>query len=338
MAYNLVWFDGFDVDNATYLGYKYSIANPCRAPAAGRFSGSAASGGADFGVSTYITPVLDTAYQSVLVNFALGTLSQTQNANIAYLLDGATVQTRLTITGGKFIIYRGDGAAALGTSTYTLPNNTTDWVYVEWGMKLDTATGEAYVRVNGANVIALTTQNTQAGTATTANKVSFRLSNTTVFDDFSVYGAAGDAINGGWQGELRVITGLPNADGTVAFTKSTGTLGYANVDDSAPDGDTTYNYSSTPGHEDIFTFADFTITGTVKGVGVQAVGRRDDAGTATLASIVVTSGGTSGIGGAKAVDTTYKYVFGFWGTNPETGTAWDQTAINAASIGYKYIA
>lgn len=173
----------------------------------------------------------------------------------------------------------------------------------------------------------------------TANSVTFHGAvSATQLDDFYVCDGTGSA-NLDFLGDCRVITVLPNAAGDKSEMTLTGTgltQHYQAVNDNPPDGDTTYVSSSTLNQIDLFHFADVSIAGTVRGVQISLLARKDDAGTRTMAS-VVKSAGTEYVGSSFSLGTGYQYFSDVRETDPATGAAWTVGNFNSAQAGVKLV-
>lgn len=138
----------------------------------------------------------------------------------------------------------------------------------------------------------------------------------------------------GFLGEGRVPAGLwPTSDDGVAFTSSSGTPNYQNVDTSQ-DTPVKWNASSTA------TQADFFVAGGISGVEAVLEGTvfvqawKSDTDVRKI-QIALKIGGTVYQSGVDEVLSTNPVWFSYtWSVNPATGTAWTPSTLNAADIGY----
>lgn len=137
-----------------------------------------------------------------------------------------------------------------------------------------------------------------------------------------------------YLGDVRIYTLFPNADaGTPDWTPSTGSDLYAMVDETAQDGDTTYNENDgTIGNQYEVDFQDLPAE-IVNIYGVQAimVSKKTDAGTAGLTQSVDSSG-TLGDGTERALSTVYIPYQDIFENDPNTSSAWTPTAVNAVKV------
>jgi hypothetical protein len=263
---------------------------------------------------------------------------------------GFHISGRSTDTFSLATTFRGLVRFIVGAVVVTL-TNTTDGISVHRdstllgtigsGVVVDTAlhhievkllshasAGTAEVKLDGVSVGALTGLNT-TGTSITlisigSGSTASKLDNFFIADDF--------------VGEMRSILSSPTSDSSVQFTPSAGS-NYQNVDDTAQDGDTTYNESSTVGHKDLFGFADIATSGIdVKCVSLVTVARKDDAGERTL-TCIANQDATDYDQTTHTLATAYPATLGavqstILSTAPDT-SAWTSAIFNAMLWGYK---
>jgi hypothetical protein len=110
------------------------------------------------------------------------------------------------------------------------------------------------------------------------------------------------------------------------------------VDEAAQDGDATYVYSSTNGHEDLYDLADLAATPTsIVGVQSRMFAKKSDSGTRN-GQIRVKSGGTEVGGTDTALSTSYTWLNKVDTVDPNTSAAWTASAVNALQVGPKVTA
>lgn len=261
-------------------------------------------------------------------------------APIIRLLDQGTQQCEVRINpDGTLSVTRNGTALASGTSSFALRAGS--YYFIEFKVTIADAisASSCKVRVNGADVITVATGQDLSNTANqSANSVTFHgcAANTHV-DDTYVCDGTGSA-NNDLLGDCRVYTVLPNAAGDKSEMSLTGAADhYVAANSNPPDGDTSYVSSATAGQTDLFHFADITLTGTIKGVQVSMLARKDDAGTRQAAH-VAKSGGTEYAGTTHNLSTSYLYYSDVRETDPATGLAWTVSNFNAAQFGPKLVA
>jgi hypothetical protein len=109
---------------------------------------------------------------------------------------------------------------------------------------------------------------------------------------------------------------------------------YSEVNETAMDGDTSYNRTATVGTQDSFNFGTLAVDiNQVIGLQITVAVRKEDAGARTVAPVVVL-GGTTYQGTAVSVDVTYLYITSIWPINPHTGVSWTSSDVNGMQAGY----
>jgi hypothetical protein len=177
---------------------------------------------------------------------------------IAIFSDASTVQVQLGfLATGALVVSRG-GTVVLGT-TAAHAISLSSWYYIELRVTIGSTTGSFDLYVDGIQVLTATGVNTQASANAYTNSVQLWGNSVSgvYFDDFYVLNSLG-IVNNGPLGPIRVLTALPTGDSAVnhSWTPLTAGPHYKMVYDPAnpgPDGDTTYNYSSTVGQIDTYT-------------------------------------------------------------------------------------
>jgi hypothetical protein len=110
------------------------------------------------------------------------------------------------------------------------------------------------------------------------------------------------------------------------------------VQETYPDGDTTYNESNVATDVDLFT-TDGTIAGSaiIYGVQVSGVYKKDDAGTRTVCNVLKSSA-TQSDGATNSLTASYKTYNDVYAVDPNTSASWTVANCNSAKIGYKVVA
>jgi hypothetical protein len=247
-------------------------------------------------------------------------------------------------TDGTIEARMGAGAGTLlGTSTNVFATNT--FYYLEFKVTISDTVGVVALRVNGVvdATLNLTGQDTRNAGNSTANVITYGLNSSTAstidMDDMYILdGTVGDADqpNNDFLGDVRVEALLPSGAGNYAqFTPSAGS-NYQNVDDAAPDGDTTYNSSATTNQLDTFAMGNLaTATGVVHGVELINSARKTDAGSSILAPVLRISA-TDYVGADDSLGTGYTYQSDqTYDVSPATGLPFTISEVNAFEVGYK---
>jgi len=275
--------------------------------------------------------------------------TQTLGPAIIVVADSGTSQVyvrlnpNLTISLLRGGAYNSDGTV-LATSTAALTLGV--FAYVEFKGVIDPSTGSVSLHVNGVAAGWPTfSGNTRATANSTWNSVAVGNAAMDVgtpgvmanidLDDLYVLDQSGSAPWNDFLGDCRVDPRYPTAAGaTTGWTPSAG-ANWSTVKETAPNGDTDYNSTSTVGVTDTFTVQDVAVPGaTVYGVQHCLSMKKMDAGACTVAPVVRPSG-TDYVGADITPSTAYSYGLAINQTNPATGVQWTEAGFNAAEFGYK---
>ena len=327
----LEFMDGFDhYNNTTNLARKWDAGSVASSFPAGRFGGNGLTM-QNNGTGANITL---TAQQTRTIGFALfvNTLPSASIV-VAAFLDAGTFQMELRLNSTGTLSATRNGTV-LSTSSSTLSLST--WYYVEFQTKIDPSTGTYDVHVNGASVTSGSgnTRNTANSTANQVRVTSTALPGSITFDDLYIRN------DNTFLGECRIFTSLPTGDDASfkAWTPSTGTSHFANVDDNPPNDDTDFNSSATAGQIDLFTFPSISPTGSIAAVQTVLTARKDDVGTRQICEEC--RSGSTNYDGANTFTMTSSYLMyrEIRETDPATSAAWTLSAVNAAEFGVKCVA
>lgn len=233
------------------------------------------------------------------------------------------------------------GSTVLGTSAGSWSQTTFN--HMEVRVFIDNAAGTVEVRINGTVALSLTgidTQN-QAAAGITQIKLSSGVTESTNVtgnnemwvDDVIIWDTTGTKHNT-FHGDRRIYAlNITGAGASAQFTPTAG-QNYENVDDTAPDDDTTVNASGTVGHIDSLAFADLPSNALVIGaLTVNLWARKDDAGDRQIAAKARLAG-TYATGPNHALITTYANYQTHFEVDPATAD-WTRPNINAGEIGYE---
>jgi len=238
------------------------------------------------------------------------------------------MNVRLT-SGGELAVYKG---ASLLQTTSGLGITTGVWKAIEFHVFTNASTGTYTLKLGGTTVLSDTSQNTVANSNVYYNAVRFGATGST-----SAYGAFDDIYirnDSTFLLDWKIKTVFPDADNSVDATPSTGSDNYAMVDDTEPDGDSTY-VDAGDTNKDLYDFASMGETGLVHAVAVNAVCRESDATPFDItlkakSSLTTGSGTTVPVGG-----TTYVNKWSIFAVNPDTTAAWTPSEVDAAQFGFQ---
>lgn len=234
------------------------------------------------------------------------------------------------------------GVTVLGNGTTVIPSAS--FVYIELKVLISATVGTVALRINGKTELNLTNQNTLGGGNTNIDSLTLysdgqgNINPETSFDDLYICDTLG-AQNFDFLGDVRIQALLPTGIGaTSAWTPVGAVNGWQCVAEVPNDGDTTYISSATPGQRDTFVTADLTsVAGIVKGVQVNLVARKDDAGSRTVQGLMRQGVTNYDIGAVATIAATYAMYSSPQELNPATGVAFTVAEINADEFGVDMI-
>lgn len=217
-----------------------------------------------------------------------------------------------------------------------------NWYRMDWWIYYDSSSGFVNHYRDGALIHSLTGVDTirSANPAVALSLGRMASSGTAYFNDLLVYDDGGelDATNGP-IGNYIINTYFPDADGTTnQWTPQGAGSNYVEVDESNPDGDTTYVETSTDGNRELYSFGSIGDPRTIHTLSVKAVAKLDTGSANANIKGACKSGTTTITTEGQTVDNeTYNmYEWGF-DKDPDAGSAdWDQTSVNAAEFGFEF--
>lgn len=267
-------------------------------------------------------------------------------------MDGTTCQVGYVITSlGEIVVYRGNvtiaSATELGrTATSVIVAAGTggtgaDYKMVEIEVVFATgATGSVVVKVADVTVLTISSVQTASSANAYANRLHFRSRSSAGWqiDDLYLNDDSGSAPENTFLGEAFVVEScIPTGNGNSSqWVGSDGnsTDNYLLVDDSGND-DTDYVKSGTLNDLDTYALGNLSnSTGTVIGANHHLIARKDDVATRTIASAIRTNS-TNYIGSDKTMTGSYAVYTESRLLNPDTGSRFTISEINALEAGQK---
>ena len=246
---------------------------------------------------------------------------------ITFLDDSGETQVRLHVSSTYEILAYNGAGTLLGTSAEDVFPNL-KWFYFECKVTISDTVGVVEVRINGNQVLNLTSKDTKFG-SDYIRKIMLRCLNSNLdcyYDDLYFDDSQ-------FHGDVRVRTFMPDADGnSVDFTRSGGSNDYECVDESPSNDDTDYIVSDTLNHKSIFGITT-GVLGTVKAIQVNNHVRVDEAGTRKIKSVIRSN--STDYQGIESPEITADYLFEseIWELDPDDSGAWTQTKLEAAEFG-----
>jgi hypothetical protein len=277
-----------------------------------------------------------------IVGFGLKLISLPTNTYTLFALyDSGNTQVELNVNSIGVLTYTRNGTV-IGTGTTVLTAGVFYFVEFKATISSSCAAGTCAVNLGGlAEITIAAGTNTKSTSNATANQIKLGSqgggpNGGCVIDDFYACDGTG-STNNSFLGDVRVEVIYPNAAGTVTQMTPLSGANYASVNQTAEDGDTTYVATSTVGNEDTYLFGSLSSSpGTIFGVQMNMVARKDDAGSRLVAAIVRNSS-TDYAGSTKALADGYAMLSEVREINPATGTAWTGTTVNALEAGIKLV-
>lgn len=334
----LVWMESFDHEgsNANLLLKGYSQAGGGGSFVTGRFGNG---WGNNRGLVLYRTIPTQTEY---VIGFAFKLSSfVTGRAFLRFYDASGNLQGELRAGSSNTIIYARNGTTLATGSTSLI---TSTWYYIEWKLLVDNATGYSEVRING-DVEMTFTGDTQASANANIGQFGFDgeysvfSDSGSVFslDDIYVLDTTGSAPNDDFLGDVRVECLFPNDNGNSSQflgSDSNSTDNYLLVDDTSPDGDTTYVEDDVVSDKDTYAYTDLEVTtGIVYGVQLVPMVRKTDTGARKFKPVTRLSA-TEVDGTEQTLGSTYLYFPEIQEEKPGGG-AWLVADVNSAEFGVK---
>lgn len=258
---------------------------------------------------------------------------------LVQFMDGSTVQCAVGLrSDGRLEAYDGAGSI-IGTGSAIIGSSVQK--YVEIQPTIHASTGGIVVKVDGTTDIDTGGNDDTQATANaymTAVRVGEHSSTSATYnydiDDFYLVDTTGGALDD-FLGDVRVECLMPTGAGNYTdFTPSAGS-NYENVDETAPDDDTTYNHSATVDDRDTYALGNLaTVSGTVLAVAVTSRTRKEDAGARTLRNVLWLTSATTKDQESAAFSPSTAYGFNqsiF--TADGDAAAFDITKVNALEAG-----
>jgi hypothetical protein len=325
----LIFMDGFDAGD---MSAKWNINASTTSSTSTRF-GTGRAMGIGTGGTRYATKYF-TPTSELFVGFAgTGLWVGFNNIPFMYLYsDGGLTQQIILATNSNGSISIRRGGTTLATSSGGAL--TASWDYIEVHAIVDATAGLVDVHVNGSSVVSFSGNTKNGGTSNNIDGIMFNNNGSLgsgAIDDLYLLDATGPAPYNTFLGDVRIYTMVPDGAGSsTQMTPSSG-ANYTTVDE-LPYSATDY-VSASIGQQDLYTASNIPSNpGSIYGVQANIVAKKTDAGTIS-GNTVIKSGATVTKGTARALNSSDTVFSDIHQTNPDTGTAWSESALNAIEIG-----
>ena len=339
----LLWIDGFEGYGESLganpsptgvLERKYSLTDGTNTMLtnAGRYGGMAIYFGSTS--NKLLTPAITT--HDTMISGVNWYCNHARNTDILVFFDTGIIGMWLRkknnvselelIRGGTII----DTTVGLGISLST-------WYNVQMKIKCHNTLGEYEVKVNGVTVLSATGVDTKFSTHDYHDTCCLRATaaRAPTFDDWYVCDGSG-SDNNDFLGVCKVVRIDPDGDDTANWTTSTPSANhYENVSGTVTDDDTSYLEESTADTTDLFDYEDLSGGSNILGIQVCTECKETDATSLGLKT-PIESGGNQYDDPVQAIASPgYRTKMRVEGTDPDTGTQWTESGLNAAKFGVK---
>lgn len=210
------------------------------------------------------------------------------------------------------------------------------WYYLEFKAFIHDTTGTIEVKLDGTQVLSLTSQDTRNGGTAAIDNISFgAMRNATFYyRDIVVMNTAGASLDD-FQGPVLVEAVVPDGAGNYTdWTADTGN-NWDRVNESDPDDDTSYVETSAAADRDSYTFGDLSAITTAP-LAVQATAFLRYTDSALDTAMMLRRSATDDDGTAATPTGSYAPgVREIWETDPVAAGAWTVSNFNATEFGVK---
>lgn len=284
------------------------------------------------------TKILPSSYTTLILGIAFYNLYDltfgTANGPIELGNSGGPVVV-VSLNSNRKLQVSNSTPTIIATGTTNINVNT--WYYMELKIFINGASGTCEVHLDGATEIASTVGNFGSTALDRITIQTSHLGPQIAFDDVYICDTTGAGPRNTFLGPARVITPIPNGVGNYSqWTPNGASPNYACVDESPPDGDTTFVSSLTPGQLDSYQVGDVPLGATIFGVQPCIYARKDDANTRQIAGLI-RQAGTDYIGNTFTESASYVDFTQIYNQDP-TGVDWTVATFNADEFGQKEIA
>lgn len=349
----LIVYDGFDHYNSTadmmqrFGVWQYNSFNSAGIIPNGR-AGYGKMLAIGYGTGSAFNAVLSTPINQVTIGFAVNFSGSNANLTFTFYdaLTGATQCTWILNSTLGTITFVNALGQTIATGLNCLSAN--GWYFVELqnviGPVSGATPGTAAIRINGQRISSfpdLVGVDTQAAGAH-ASFSMFHIQ-TSAYNALGAYmddlyiadGTTGPGSypNNSFLGDVRSASLFPISNSAVSWVPLANS-NWQEVSETAMDSDTSYNRTATAGAQDSFNLGALDVdVNQVIGLQVTVAVRKEDAGSRTVAPVVVIAGVTY-VGTAVSVDVSYLYITSLWPINPGTGASWTAADVNGMQAGY----
>jgi hypothetical protein len=259
-----------------------------------------------------------------------------QSGDIIYFRHDSGNNMVLGITSNSEIYIKRDNGTRVATSGPLIKWRR--WNYIEVKATFDATAGAVELRLNGKTIINLTGQDFQATAGHPhSNNISWWYHDYQKLDDIYIIDPNTSGLDD-FLGPIVVRRLKPSADSATAdFTPSTGTSHFACVDNDRADA-TDYLESSTVNDDELWDYENVpSEIASIKAINIETSFAATGAEAKTAASLC--KSGTTAVqevGQRATVETDWDQFNDIMETDPDTGSAWTISGLNAAQFGVRH--
>lgn len=280
----------------------------------------------------YETLIFGGYFKIVASTFAASTL--------VYFYDNETAHCRVALSAAGFLqVYRSTTLIATAASAISL--NT--WYHLEFKATIGDSAAPYEVRINGATSPYGLSGTGDLRNGANAYATSIRIyghgasSTYTYWDDIYVLDTV--APNNDFIGPHKVYSIFPTASGSNIEWTPNWLSNYANINETGPDNDLSFNYATVSGVKDTFDYQN-SINGTVDGIQTVILAKQDAGVQRVVAPYVLYTGSgivASGVEGDQfSPSTSYLYYLDQMDRDP-LDNKWTKTSLDDSEFGYKLV-
>lgn len=332
-----LWTEGFEMGDNLFWTF-VSGGSQGLVTAAGQFRSGVYAYYVDNGAGVY--RLFSSALSELYLRIPCRINSSNGLADVIQFRNGATTLVKIG-TNASNLIEIEVGATVVATGLTPLDFN--DWYLLEIRYKLDNATGEVTVRLDGATE-ATFSGDTQPGADTTFDRLYIQHpgggGNRHFFmDDLAANDISG-VTNNSWPGQGFVVRLAPNGDGSSSQWVGSDGNSVNNsllVDEVPPNADTDYVETTVATQTDLYAAADYTLPSGHSVLRAWVETRaKDQAAAGGQMQLGVKSGATESWSASRTLTGSYDQVKGNdLTTDPNTALAWTESALDAIEMGIR---
>lgn len=311
-----------------------------------RISGA---GGPPFYDDSYLQSSVPLAFagKSIIVQYAFKYSGGFAGRLFASIFDaGGTriMYIKSSSAGNSFELYDANDTLKATSATNIVRPNT--WHYIELKVIIETGTaGTVVFKVDGNGIFNYSGNIDVYSANANVGYIRFHSGCANGYygyvDDIIMLDINGSAPHNNFLGDMRIHTVTTVGDTADAdWLKSTGTDGYAMLDDTIPgdhDSDSTYIYSDTVGDLSLFDFDNLSVLASAYQIVKHQFAARKTTSDARTLRGVIDSNGTVVNDTTRSLTTSYVYYYDILDLDPDGSVPWTESKINALKAGVELI-